>query len=67
MAIEVLKRGVLRVKGWKGTCSNCYTQVFFLTEDAIRTYSCQRDGDYAVCKCPLCTDEIYGYRHTKEV
>lgn len=65
MAVEIIKRGVVRVKGWRGTCQECKTEVFFLTEDAKSTYSCQKDGGHATLDCPVCSDTLFGYPHTK--
>lgn len=67
MAIEILKRGVLKRKFFLGTCRSCTTQVRFLEEDALTTCSDQRDGEYATVECPVCEETIFGYPRVMDV
>lgn len=57
MAIEIIKRGTPPgERRYTATCRNCSTEFSFLPHDATKQFD-QRDGDYFVISCPVCTKD----------
>jgi len=57
--MEILFRGQLpELKVYEATCTHCETVISFVRSEALYR-SDQRDGDYLIIKCPVCSNSIY--------
>lgn len=58
MAIEILRRGIPPQEvHYLADCSTCRSSLRFLRKDA-RYQADQRDGDYPVIECPVCSAQV---------
>lgn len=59
--MEILYKGRLPEKRpWKGTCSHCKS-IVAAEEGELKVESSQKDGEFAVADCPVCSRSMVFY------
>lgn len=59
--MKIISKGVPKsARVWRGTCNDCRS-IVEATEGELTTHSCQRDGEWAEAKCPVCKSRLLFY------